>query len=1530
MRSYLVTLADQYVVFDSRVMNDQTPGFTGKKAYGLGLRKRVNAHGQLDLTLPLGHVHYDEASAPTTVVTVSATDQTAPVFTGRVVRSKTGIFGEKTITYAGLSILLTRVMQRPFTYTGAVRGFLDTMLARHNQRSGAEANWVVGSVTGFDAVVLDVTVEEPCTTWDLLVSTLVDGDVHGYLSTHLGSDGTLVVDYTATPGPVSNQTISLASNVIDLESVLDLSSIATRMYPLGAKIKDSDERVTITSVNGGKDYLQDDTLVAVLGVREMSQVFDKADTALEVKSLGAAELERQKLASFTASLTVADLSNLSTDIDQFTVGDRVPVDIPEFGITDTATVTETFVALDDPISSNLVIGVDKPTLTTVTKRTADQVRAAMASNVKLGQSVKTVESSIPAILQKADQAHKAALEADKAAREADQAAQAATTIAESASEVSRTASEDAAKAAGIAEAKADVLIQSATPGVAMRKATTLWIDTTRGSDGVEKNTPKKWDSTVSKWVVVTDQTAVEAAQRAEAADDAANASKQAAVAAKEESEASARVAQAASEAAKAAEAATKTSATSASEAATQAKTAQTAATNAKKASEDAATDAKQAKAASDQAAQDAADAVGIANGKANVLIQTGTPGQGYQLATTLWIDTTGNKNTPKVWDATSKTWVAKTDKTATDAAASAVNAQKAADAASTLAGEAQGLAQSAQESADAAARAAASALDSYSRTAAQGLEGLDFTGSGTVAKAATTVVDCPEAVAGKAIQKPASAAGSLRIHDTLGRIRLKQGVLYEMFVTVRVPTQSPAPSGVCYFGVDGLKQTGDSWEYVNRTGANSSDTQHYFALNGKAVTPGNEFQTFKGYFLAAPVSKTTGHGAQSNDLNQPATIHPAATHVQPHILMSYSGKADLVEVSDWGITAVPRSVQEAAQVAQSTADQAAQKAAEAAGIAGGKADVLIQSTVPETGMRKTTTLWIDTTGSANTPKRWSGTAWVAVTDKAATDAAASAVSAQKAAEGAWTAAQQSNLIKDGCFSTSAASDHVTSSSTSAGADVAATVLVFNATGFTGVLPAPATTYAKTVGNNSYYFRGARGGGEGYPVTPGRAYRLSIDVAHAGTTVGATHPFKFQIAHRKNGEWAIWKGIPLVSTPPDGPDTVFTRYTSLIVIEDGVDSLRPGFSANATGDGNSEWWVTNFSVTDVSEANDAWGAAQQSNLIKDACFSTSSSFDHVTNSLSGAGADVGVSNLEFRATGFTGVLPSPATTYGRVMGNQNVYARGSVGGASGFVGIPGRTYRFMLDVACDGGVLGATKGFMMIVSCRKNGEWSTQVLGRKLLPSDNPATEFTRLTATWTVPDKCDMFRPGFGSYSSTGTNSRWWVTNWSVTDVSEAQDAADAAADVAVTVKTVESNIAQLPDKILTEVSQTYTTKTALTQTAQSIRSEIAQSASDVSVRIQATDESIRRVNGAVIAEATARETVFRFITPGLEIGKTDSKSKLLCADDGIHVTVNGAETAKFADTGAEVSQMTVRDCLQIGNRVFEPNPSGGMWIRKA
>lgn len=104
------------------------------------------------------------------------------------------------------------------------------------------------------------------------------------------------------------------------------------------------------------------------------------------------------------------------------------------------------------------------------------------------------------------------------------------------------------------------------------------------------------------------------------------------------------------------------------------------------------------------------------------------------------------------------------------------------------------------------------------------------------------------------------------------------------------------------------------------------------------------------------------------------------------------------------VQGVANAAQDAATQATSDAAAAAQDAADAAGLAASKGDVLIQSAAPAAEMRKASTLWIDTTGGANAPKRWDGAAWIAVTDRATVDAANLAAQAKAAADDAQTAA----------------------------------------------------------------------------------------------------------------------------------------------------------------------------------------------------------------------------------------------------------------------------------------------------------------------------------------------------------------------------------------------------------------------------------------------------------------------------------------------------------------------------------------------
>ncbi|MDH1477508.1 phage tail protein, partial [Comamonas thiooxydans] len=113
-----------------------------------------------------------------------------------------------------------------------------------------------------------------------------------------------------------------------------------------------------------------------------------------------------------------------------------------------------------------------------------------------------------------------------------------------------------------------------------------------------------------------------------------------------------------------------------------------------------------------------------------------------------------------------------------------------------------------------------------------------------------------------------------------------------------------------------------------------------------------------------------------------------------------SGLTSRVTAAEGNITSTSGQVTSLSNTLTTTTGtaNAAQAAAQAASdLAGGKGKVIYSATAPAVADRQTQNLWIDITGGANTPKRWTGSAWAAVTDKVATDAAAAAAAAQATA-----------------------------------------------------------------------------------------------------------------------------------------------------------------------------------------------------------------------------------------------------------------------------------------------------------------------------------------------------------------------------------------------------------------------------------------------------------------------------------------------------------------------------------------------------
>lgn len=210
--------------------------------------------------------------------------------------------------------------------------------------------------------------------------------------------------------------------------------------------------------------------------------------------------------------------------------------------------------------------------------------------------------------------------------------------------------------------------------------------------------------------------------------------------------------------------------------------------------------------------------------------------------------------------------------------------------------------------------------------------------------------------------------------------------------------------------------TADSAKSAAGTAQSTADVANA-AAKSATTTAGQAKDAANAANAAAESAKKTAGNAETlantaNESAKSAKSDAASAKMDASTAKTDAANAKTTAANASSVATQAKATADSAAQSATDAANAAQKAntaaAAAAGVANGKADVLIQSTAPATSMRKASTLWIDTTNGANTPKRWNGSAWVAVTDKAATDAANAAVKANDAAKTAQATADKAS------------------------------------------------------------------------------------------------------------------------------------------------------------------------------------------------------------------------------------------------------------------------------------------------------------------------------------------------------------------------------------------------------------------------------------------------------------------------------------------------------------------------------------------
>lgn len=236
----------------------------------------------------------------------------------------------------------------------SVREFLQDILDNHNRQVSDDKHFLLGNVEFNDNIQREVAY---ISTWECLKTRLFDNSNLGGELVVRYENGLRYLDYVKERGTTVNDTpIQVAQNMISLTNEDDFSDFCTRLVPLGSKLDESEERVTISSVNNGLDYIDDVDGIAKYGIIEKVVTWDDVHEPQILLSRGNSYLEDSNNITRKFSINAVDLSLIELNPTSYQVANHYPVVNRLMSINEVLRVVEKKFSIESPESATLTFG----------------------------------------------------------------------------------------------------------------------------------------------------------------------------------------------------------------------------------------------------------------------------------------------------------------------------------------------------------------------------------------------------------------------------------------------------------------------------------------------------------------------------------------------------------------------------------------------------------------------------------------------------------------------------------------------------------------------------------------------------------------------------------------------------------------------------------------------------------------------------------------------------------------------------------------------------------------------------------------------------------------------------------------------------------------------------------------------------------------------------------------------------------------------------------------------------------------------
>jgi hypothetical protein len=335
----------------------------------------------MTLAAPYNHPYLDSIRPMASVILCKKDEDV--VFEGRALDDGSDFYNTHTWTCESCLAYLKDTIQPPFSYKGTLKGLLEYFIETHNAAVEEQKRFILGNVTVTDDNdYISYSNSDYSVTMDAIKSKLID--THGgYLQVRYTEKGK-VLDYLADFNTSSLQSVEFGKNLLDVKITRDHTERATALIPLGAKKTETDEegneteldeRVDITSVNDGKNYICDETAVSEIGWIWTSEVWE--DVTLPSNLLRKAKTRLADLVKGVTSieLTIVDESDTGADISDIRARMYVECISKPHGINGTYLVVSRTRDYLNPSGNTITIGASGVTLTSASAKQSKNIEA---------------------------------------------------------------------------------------------------------------------------------------------------------------------------------------------------------------------------------------------------------------------------------------------------------------------------------------------------------------------------------------------------------------------------------------------------------------------------------------------------------------------------------------------------------------------------------------------------------------------------------------------------------------------------------------------------------------------------------------------------------------------------------------------------------------------------------------------------------------------------------------------------------------------------------------------------------------------------------------------------------------------------------------------------------------------------------------------------------------------------------------------------------------------------------------------------